>query len=57
MLIAGMALTLIACANNGNGPNNDSLTTYGNQPDSPTVSSRAASSEEFPQENQLTPKN
>jgi len=55
ILIAGIALTLVACANNANAPNNDSLTTYGNQPDSPTVNSRAASNEEFPQENQLTP--
>jgi len=57
ILITGIALTLIACANNGNTPNNNSLTTYDNQPDSPTVNSRAASSEEFPEENQLTPKN
>lgn len=55
--IAFITLNLVACASSGNGANNNSTATYANQPDSPTVSSRAASSEEFPEENKLTPNN
>lgn len=47
--IAFITLNLVACASSGN---TDSTLSY---VDSPTVSSRAASSEEFPAENQLTP--
>lgn len=54
--IAFITLNLVACASSGNGANN-STDTYANQPDSPTVNSRAASSEEFPEENKLTPNN
>lgn len=46
---------LCSCATNNNqspNTNNNGVTTYGNQPDNPNVNSRAASSVEFPQENQ-----
>ncbi|RTK99412.1 MAG: hypothetical protein EKK57_09590 [Proteobacteria bacterium] len=54
MLICGASLTLVACATNSTSNNNQSgITTYGNTPDNPMVNSKAASSEEFPQENQM----
>ncbi len=55
--IAFITLNLVACASSGNNTSTDSTAAYANQPDSSTVSSRAASSEEFPEENQLTPSN
>lgn len=46
---------LCSCATNSSSASNGNggITTYGNQPDSPNVGSRAASSVEFPEENQL----
>lgn len=51
-LICCSSLTLVACATNNNNAQSG-INTYGNTPDSPNVSSKAASNEEFPQENQL----
>ncbi|MDD3266087.1 MAG: hypothetical protein PHC75_02765 [Burkholderiales bacterium] len=55
LLITVFCFGLFACATNNSGSANNSVNTYGNQPDSPMVGSRAASSVEFPEENQLTP--
>lgn len=55
LLISVFCFGLFACATNNSGGTDNSVNTYGNQPDSPTVGSRAASSVEFPEENQLTP--
>lgn len=56
-IIASACLLLASCATNNPGPNssnnNSGISTYGNDPDNPNVSSRAASSQEFPQENQF----
>jgi hypothetical protein len=53
LLITGCAMF----GNNNNQPATTSQTSssYAQDPDNPTVGSRAASNEEFPQENQLTP--
>ncbi len=51
MLLIGIC-GLCSCATNNQSQNNNGITTYGNQPDNPNVSSRAASSVEFPEENQ-----
>lgn len=45
------SLSIISCATNNSSANNG-ISTYNNQPDSPTVGSKAASSVEFPEENQ-----
>lgn len=55
LLIIISCFGLFACATNNSGSTGNSINTYDNQPDSPTVGSRAASSVEFPEENQLTP--
>lgn len=53
-LMCCSSLTLVACASNNTSNNGQSgINTYGNTPDNPMVNSKAASNEEFPQENQL----
>ena len=56
LLITLLATFILgACATQGNKNNStgNGIDTYNNTPDNPIVNSRAASSEEFPQENQL----
>lgn len=56
VIIISACLMLASCATNNSGSsnsNNSGISTYGNDPDNPNVSSRAASSQEFPQENQF----
>lgn len=54
LAVLSSTFTISSCASPGeSGRENPSLTTYDNTPDNPMVNSRAASSEEFPQENQL----
>ncbi len=53
-------LLVTGCAMFGNNNSQPAATSqsssgYAQDPDNPTVGSRAASNEEFPQENQLTP--
>lgn len=56
LLITLLATFILgACATQGskNNSTGNDIDTYNNTPDNPMVNSRAASSEEFPQENQL----
>lgn len=58
LLITLLATFILgACATQGSKNNStgtgNGIDTYNNTPDNPMVNSRAASSEEFPQENQL----